>query len=439
MGKAIQAAQYFKGQSGYERLFFEFYKKYKSLQRIGGVVTIKNVTPEEIKTFEGFFAKKMRTSSEHINISMSSFEVELQKTTFVGISLLELLEAYYDEIIIGNRDEKEMFEFEKVRFFKEMCEKSEGENSTIILEKIIQKRPGTVQVHALYQKNKPLLSLILPFLFAAVNALPLASPKRLPLFASQITGNPHFFDMDTEAGKILVSFLQALLESEKVKEYESVPGVEELTEILNYYGIWRDDILNFVTCYGVRGYKENGELFKVMEGANSERTPCNVLLRDVFRLKKVEVNNNCVFVVENSSLYSSIIDFFEKEAEMPSIICTHGQMKLSAIRLLSKISDAGNVIYYSGDYDPEGLIIAQTLIRRIGENVRMWRYDIENYISSYSNVDIKPVSLKKLDGINDSRLKEVAGLMQLKKKAGYQERLLDAYIQDIREVMKPGE
>lgn len=223
-------------------------------------------------------------------------------------------------------------------------------------------------------------------------------------------------------------FLQLLLERDGWV-YRTNPNAEEVTEILSTHRIWRDDVLNFVSCFGIRGFKDNEDSFKVLEGAIEEKTICNLPLRDVFRIKRVEAYKQKVFVVENSSLYSSIIEEFQDKPFTPSILCTHGRMKLSALLLLDKIAESNNIIFYAGDHDPQGLSIAESLVKRLKSKIKPWRFDKESYLLSLSDEMFD--SEKMLTNIKEPQLQALIQVMLEYRKSAYQEKLIEHYYDDI--------
>ncbi|GGE00015.1 TIGR02679 domain-containing protein [Paenibacillus nasutitermitis] len=428
MSIANEAAKYFKEKKGFDRLFVEFEKRYKGLERIGGNAILEHVTDDEFITIRGVIGDKLKRNGDKLSVPLLLFEEKLQGTKFSGITLLTLIEAYTGKTIITNKEKQLTFEQEKERFFIELHQAHPGSNSDFIMAKISEKSPGTLQVHALYQQDKKALKTVLGASLNAVNKLPLQQPKRLALFATDVTDSPHFFDVKTEAGHLLISFLQLLLEREGWV-YKPNPNAEEITEILSTHRIWRDDVLNFVSCFGIRGYKDNEDLFKVLEGAIEEKTICNLPLRDVFRLKRVEAYKQKVFVVENSSLYASLIEEFQDKPFMPSILCTHGRMKLSALQLLDKIAKSNNVIFYAGDHDPQGLSIAENLIKRLESKVKPWRFDNESYLLSLSDETFD--SEKMLTNIKEPQLQELIQIMLEHRKSAFQEKLIEHYYNDI--------
>ncbi|WP_339289971.1 DUF2399 domain-containing protein [Paenibacillus sp. FSL E2-0201] len=433
MPTIAEATQYFKEERGFDRLFPLILKRYKGLQALSGTVKLKAIEPNEVNAIERFLAKPLKIANGVATISVEKIVEEYSKTLYGHIPFLTLLESYFGKPILTNKKEREILSSIKFSFFENSYLPYKSAMGDIIYDRIQSRFLGSAQVHLLYERDKSLLSSILPAVFIAISKLPLDEPVRLPLFASGINGNPHFLDLDTEAGRIFISFLQILLENDDVKSYESQPSAEEMTEILNFFGIWRDDVLNQVSCFGIRGYKSDDSSFLVLDAAIEEKTFINLPLRDVLRLKRVETYRNTVFVVENSSLFSSLVDCFIQGDNFPSILCTHGQLNLASLKLLDKLSQTADVIYYSGDHDVDGLIIAENVSRRLGHKLEFWRFDTESYTSSLSDVPLRNES--RLQFVTNEHLLPLKQLLQERNCAAYQERLFPEYIKDIKNAL----
>jgi len=67
--------------------------------------------------------------------------------------------------------------------------------------------------------------------------------------------------------------------------------------------------------------------------------------------------------------------------------------------LLDKIAESGAEIYYSGDLDPEGIMIADKLKQRYGDQFHLWRFDEKDYEKIQSKVKPSDQKIKKLDKI----------------------------------------
>ena len=80
--------------------------------------------------------------------------------------------------------------------------------------------------------------------------------------------------------------------------------------------------------------------------------------------------------------------------------------------------------YYAGDFDPEGLLIAQTLKQRYKEKLYLWKYQKEYYNEAKSEVILSEQRLKKLQNICVDELQEIKEVLLKEKRAGYQENMV---------------
>ena len=140
--------------------------------------------------------------------------------------------------------------------------------------------------------------------------------------------------------------------------------------------------------------------------------------------------NNTVFIFENPAVFHKVL---KETGDNISLICTSGQLNLSSYILLNKIIYLKN-IYYAGDFDPEGLMIAYKLKERYKGKVRFLNYTRESYINTMSNNVIEEKSMSQLNKINCSELDEVIRELRINKRSAYQELLIDEYLYLIKEL-----
>jgi len=98
---------------------------------------------------------------------------------------------------------------------------------------------------------------------------------------------------------------------------------------------------------------------------------------------------------------------------------------------LDKLAANGYELYYSGDFDPEGLLMAQRLRLRYRERLRPWRYSVHDYERCLSEVGLSDTRLKQLQAVEDPELVPVRERMQELRSAGYQEQLIEELAVDI--------
>ncbi|MEC1721658.1 TIGR02679 family protein [Schinkia azotoformans] len=428
MSKNVQV---FRNEPGFIKLFILFKEKYRSLGRVGGTVSIRSFTEGEMESIAGFMGLPAYDLLEKGKVALLDFEKALLHTPFADYSLIQLMEGVLEETILTKNEEHE-FNREKTRDFFNVLKTTlpEGDWWWSWIE---SKQPDTRWIWSLYKQNSDQLMEYLRNVYQAFHELPKDNSfERLPLFAQRTTGNPHYFDRDQTAGKLLIHCMYVdQLQNDGgmgMLEQGMPKSSEEVNELFAQYGLMKDDLWSFVTCSGLLAEDENG-IHPVWQAASATNTVLNVPIKELLKVNKIRpVHGNKVWVVENSGVCSTIID------EVPSapIICTHGQFRTASWVVMDLLAGSGYSIHYSGDLDPEGISMAQRLKNRYPNNVTLWRMDKESYEQALSEEDITS-RLSKIEIINLPELEEVVNLIKLHKKAAYQEGLVTLLIRDILE------
>lgn len=440
------AIQYFKGETGYDRLFLSFLKKYKSIGKVGGYAVIQYPTEKEKKAIGGFLAKDIR-KEEKISISLIKFELRMQETKFKGIMLTELLEGYFGFHILSNKEKKEKQKNDYNLFVdsieRDLQSKGHWNKGVQLFIEELKQNKNFPLVSKIYKENQTKCKQIILDVSKAIWMFPNVYIK-LPIFAAKVTGNPHAFDLGTERNKLLIQFIQFQQlrnMNQEVQGMETIeeqrinyhPNAEEITEILSVVKIMRDDLLNDVTCIGLRGWINEHVVDPILEVSYQYPMIVKIPLKNMVKINKVESKKKRVFVFENSSLFSTLVDeLIEENVEIPSMICTNGQFKLASLILMDLLTKSGATIYYAGDFDPEGLQMIERLMKRYPNQVELFLYGEKEYIEIISNEEISSESLSKLNTIKSPLLQEVKERMKYLKKPAYQELLLGRYVQELK-------
>lgn len=130
-----------------------------------------------------------------------------------------------------------------------------------------------------------------------------------------------------------------------------------------------------------------------------------------------------MYVVENPAVFSVL---FQKCPEN-TFICGNGQVNLAVLVLMDKLA-AHHSFYYAGDFDPEGLLIAQRLKLRYKDRLSLWNYRKDLYEKYHSTVELSSERLKKLENIKAEELQEIKEILKRKKQAAYQETMLEEFL-----------
>ncbi|MBC7765040.1 MAG: TIGR02679 family protein [Hyphomonadaceae bacterium] len=419
-----ECVQYFKGNKAFCRLFVKLKEKFSSLGHVGGNVILNSLTLEEKEAIGGLLRKDF-SKQKSASVSMLSIQNALDHSKFRGVLLPDILNEYFEQAIVPNKDIKQRYLHNRTAYFERIIEKYKGTSASEWLAAVMKSKSNAFPIiMALYERNSVSVLQAVENVCHAINHLPSmrGSKRRLPVFATEMTKDPHAFDVVSPCGKI---FLHALTFAFKVE----FPNSAEKRATLYYMGgILLDEVSSFVLCKGLQAYTNNG-VHLGWEGFYHANEAMIVTLANMGAVTRVASAQQKIFVVENPAVFAAILD--KTEGHAISLVCTNGQLKIAALVLLDLLVQGGSVLYYSGDFDPEGLQIANKLANRYREKCKLWRFSKEDYLSAISERPLDDKRIKKLETISHVELLEVSQEITKLKFAGYQEALMNELIMDI--------
>lgn len=422
---------YFKKNKGFKRLFESLYEKYRSYGKIVGEIVLVNCTLDEKDAISGL-TKKDFYRQKDIIIKVKNLEKIIATTKFKEYTLEEIVLAYFDGELKSKKDEKIEYEDKKDNFFRSLLKIFEGTLGFDVLFNAI--RPDSSAYSAIlrrYNENSKLFREDLMLCLEAINNLPCLNNDLIGLavFASKISKNPHKFDKETSTGILLEHLICIFLKTEKPK------NSFERSELLYNAGILIDEVSSNCLVYGLLAKKCNGEDHLGFSGFYNEGQPFLIPLFSLKNIENIYSNGDVVFVVENPSVFVSLQKFTQDLN--PSLICTNGQVGLAEMLVLEKLAKEKVKIFYSGDFDPEGLMIANNLKMRLKDSIILWRYSVDDYNKCKSNEEISEIRLAKLNRIDqkDICFFELANEMKTFKRAGYQESIIGDLINDVSDIL----
>lgn len=432
LDKEKEAVKFFQDNREYTRILTSIFKKYKSLGKLTGNFELKDLTQEERRILAPLHHKYF--NAQKARVSIKKFVDYFCSGKFEGIDFSKVLAVYFNDNLSTYKKEREEEEREKENFFKEILFINKGTRSEAWLKEVLgNKSFGYSMIsknYETYYKDNKIneFKLFLNNILKGFNSLTFSSDdsESLPIFSSKITKDPHYFDVNKPAGKILIHGICYELKRENPVD------AEETAELLYSAGLLKDDISSFTVTFGLKAYKESDEL-EFIYSFTEFSEPLIFTLGNLSKIDRFLCNKNRLFIFENPSLFSEVV---KRTIDLkPSIICTSGQLKLSSLILLDKIIKDVDEIYYSGDFDPEGIIIANKLKMRYGDKLKFWRFSVEDYLKIISHKEISHTSKAKLDNIKNDELSFLIERIREKGLAGYQEMLIEDYIKDIIDMM----
>lgn len=419
-----ECAAYLKKNPACDRLMRELRRKWESHGKVTGRITLKQITEEERRVIGGVIGKHLPEGT--IQIAFSEVEQGLQKTRFAPVDMKTVLEAYFGTSLYTNKEKEEQKRQEKEDFFEKHIQMQR--ESTLVVswleEMQKQKKYGYQLMSKEYRKDRKDAEVLLRNVEAALSRLENTEEESLlAVFAAEISGNPHYFDKGTAASQLLTHAVCFW------KNIELPCNTYEWRDCMQMAGLVSDNIASMLHAFGVR--LETKEGWHPAYDAFCRRKEPFVLTAENLRTAVgARAYAGKVYVVENEMVFLYLAEN-TKDCEV-TLLCTSGQLRAAAFRLLSCLVQGGAEIYYSGDLDPEGMDIADRLWRRYGEAVHLWRMSGEDYDRSISKELLSHQRLGKLSRLQNPILCSAAERVYKEKRAGYQENIIESLLEDIR-------
>lgn len=419
-----QAISYFRKHAVYNKLFAIMREKYTIRGQLCGAFILHDLTTEEKEILSGFLGMDLGKETV-VKIPFSTLKKALKKSRFHDLSWEEILIDYDKKPLVSNQEER-LHKKEAQDIVKEKClALCRKEDVKIWLSGILyEKKNGYRVIEKQLETDAKALTDLLKNVIFALEHLPVDEGKKqtLPVYAAKMTGNPHYFD----EGRAACRFLLSYGEWRFGQAQDKVSGIEQRESILYRMGILKDDLSNICLVYGVRGIKADGAVHEGLQGFCKEKQALQITLNTLSALSHLEAAENgrrIVYIIENPAVFSYLTEKYPQE----TFLCTTGQLKLASYVAIDLFAQDYS-FYYAGDFDPEGLQIAQGLKTRYGERLFFWNYNKKYYEQAVSELLLDTSRLKKLDKIEAAGLGEIKECLLTYKKAAYQEKMLETYV-----------
>ncbi|MBP8597760.1 MAG: DUF2399 domain-containing protein [Selenomonas sp.] len=416
-----EAVRYFRERPVLMAAAKRFCQKYRSLGHWGGRICLRNLGTEDRQVLSAFLR---RAAVDSVTLTYTEFLAAWGKTRFAEVPLGEVLGTLYPERLTTRQQEAQGQEQRRQRLLIRLLQLYPAGPAGQWLEALMMHhvRLGSP---ADYERRELLEPVV-----RALSMLP-QTYERLPFFANRVCGNPHGLDIDAETGRL---FLRALAYLAGYADTGSLSMVVK-NELLYDQHILREDILNFATAYGLRAWSVDGEEILYWREAAIVRAPLNVPLREIVRVGQFASCRKTagalrVFIVENAGVFSTLLDSLQAEDGLcVPLLCLHGQLKTASWALLDRLAASGAALFYSGDFDPEGLLMADKILQRY-PGAQAWHFTEEEYGSS--KVVIPDSRLKKLEQVISPALAPLVSALRQRRQAFYQESLVSRLWQDLQ-------
>ena len=422
MERKTEASRYLRQRPALLALAQAFCENYRRLGHFGGTYRVaENAEPEACKTLSAFLREDVRPGAR---ITWGKCLRAWAQTRFAAVPLGEACAGTSAEALTSRPAKRQARRVQREAILAALAEKyGDAPHCAQWLACLADDAPQHRLAKRDYALDEPLLMTVA----RALAALP-EQYERLPFFANRVTGDPHALDETEAAGRV---FLQALGWLAQAAPQGTPDGrastAEEKMELLYRYHLLRDDVQNFATVYGIVPQGTGDTYF---QRAAAAFAPLNLPLREIVRTAVfAPVAGSDIYIVENSGVFSSLLDALTAAQRCVPLLCLHGQPKLASWALLDRLAASGARLHYSGDYDPEGLAIAEKILRRYPD-AHPWHYEAAAYAPRPS-VRLTDTRLKQLADVTSPALQPAAAAIRQQKYAYYQESFADQLAKDL--------
>ncbi len=429
MTDSEKLSEYFKSNKSYRRIMEALLYNFKKYGEVKGNILLSDASASECDVANSIITPKKLFSPPVLKFKMTDFEKGIRNSVYSGADIREVLEIYFGHEIKSNKEKKLSDEQAREKFLQTFENKYYSSPCHKWIKAMISEHKFGYKtlIRELTADSLQAFQL-LNYVCKAVNSRSskITEPIQLAVLSADITGNSHYFDRNTTSGKLLIHALAFLSE---ISEYKNA---EQVREIYSLFSIEPDSISGSVATLGIRlFYSKESEhpAYKVFADTGEI---CLVSSANLMSVKHADSDSKTVFAVENQMVFSALTDTAVKCRL--SLLCTSGQVKSAGFKLMDMLIENNCDIYYAGDFDPEGIQIAQKLLLRYdSDKFHIWRMNVNDYRSiEKSDEEISQTRIKKLEKISSPILKETALMIAECKRAAYQELLIPKMEADMR-------
>ena len=414
MNKTREFADLLHKNKGLDRVMKLLLEKFERYGESKGKISLNDADKEECEALNAFLTPKKFYRPPEISFKISDFENAIKNSRYSEVSLKELLEEYFHRNIMKNSDKKkaeqveiqDFFEpFKDIDWLSDMLTKKNGGYKLILNEYKADRSKAAEMIwnvakaiHARFEKD--------------------FSPVKLSVFSAEMTGNSHYFDFENPSGKLLLNAIA----------FYAVEDITDKYQLYAHFGIEIKNMMSTAAVCAIDFFDVSGKKHEGFAFFADKKEPLLVTDVNLSGLYTAQSKNKIIFIVENPSVFTELSETV-KETDC-GLVCTFGQIKSVGYKLIDMLVKNGCEIFYAGDFDPEGLMIAENLMKRY-DTIQAWRMSCKDYAGIAKNSDI--ISQRRLNILDRIEiLKETASQLKKTKQAAYQELLIKEMSEDIR-------
>lgn len=227
-------------------------------------------------------------------------------------------------------------------------------------------------------------------LYHCIAGLPVNPPLPLPVFATQILGDSHALDRGKTLRHLLSRAIDEVFPAAAAHGNEALNNKPSLRETrvrqsFGRMGIVVDELSSTVLVLNLRPAGDDWLSHHLINAAEHGE-PIRLTFRQL-RQHALEFANDhdLVSVCENPSIVAAAADRIGPSCK--PMVCIEGFPSHAFILLIRSLQSAGVPARYHGDFDRNGLRIANQMIADLG--LQAWRMDTKNYATASGRSELE--------------------------------------------------
>lgn len=361
-----------------------------------------------------------------VHITFRQLQKAILNTKYENCDFNEVLKMYFNQDVFTNEYRQEQEQLRVQNIFKHFF-KQEGKSQQWIYNTYTNRDSVYIRIAQASKENEQKCINTVCVVMKALNHLPMWENKKenISIFASYHTKNPHAFDKNTFAYYLMMHGIVYFLKVDFPKT-----NLEQ-NEILYRAGLYQDGISNYCSVARLQAFNENNQPHLGWAGFYDSYEALNVNMDNLLHIHFITCCDRA-YIVENPSVFQALLKKIKKEKiKKIGLVCTNGQLNYSAYLLLDILVNSNIEIYYSGDMDPEGLLIADKIKQRY-PSIKLWCYDVSQYEISKSKEQATDQRMHMLDALKDGALIQIEKcICENKNRVGYQENMIEEYYNNL--------
>jgi uncharacterized protein (TIGR02679 family) len=418
------------------------YQRYRRTGALQGTLRIEHITEQE-RLELATLLQRPPTLSSVLRVPLALIDQTLQQSRF-HCNLQDIVQAFFsDQPALPNKEQRLLQESNTAQFHATLHHLAQGfPASTPGHRWLLFRHNWLVSRYKRFTYQSPHqhapIFQMLRLIATALNQLPIQQGIHLAVFAEQLNGDPHTFDLDREEGRLFLKALEDLFHDFTPQAPKDVLSTRIRARALyEFVGLFHDMISSTVTLYGL-----NGALFR-----NGMPDPYVALASDRihrFPLCQVrewqQMQSPCahLYLIENPPVFETLVARLRSDGQQPppTLICTWGWPSIATRAALDLFlaHRPDYSFYYSGDFDAKGLQIASWLQQKYPNQIKLWRIDAESYRGALQHGG-RPASSRALETVAKlpGSFHDVIQAIQATRTWSYQEGIIHLLAKDIME------